>query len=582
MQNLGSAILFQALEKQHGYRFTIKEALTLCESNPVYRQGCQQNREIMARAIENTCSGFDAVREDIGDESYYEHAEHTNSGRSYIYQALRLVRDGEMAREGKYPLFIVEPLFGAADLELQLQIEDNYDTDYRTKDFHYQQVVYVRGTPIREESEGFLFKKYEIHQKFSDDEMISGWTDGATYIHASLDFDQLANAIAKDILKTLIGNTQSKVSNVVSDVDVSGAGRNGGVAVWLKVESRILSVSATATEQLSILEVLIKELLALGSPTDELMYSIYLEWIDVDGTRIELKYEFYVGKYLASNGDEPDRANLNRKMIECLNEGEDCPTTYEYWGPLIYEFLGSTNLAEDDFWWETELLIRANFSINLYMWAEKLIAQRKAFGNNSNWTKYIKGLLTGKVGRYYVVPPQNNQYMGHEITLRAQPDINNHNWRGQINFDVYGAQPVPGKNGLLLNYSLGIDHAEDSLYRTGFLHDEDTLLFFGPDEASTMLMVLKYCCLMHHRTMSSSWLDQENHPYNPWEDDNLEITENYEWDEPNSGKTMPTIEELLAAEQLRLGENRWPTSIYIGDRLVFWGSNIFKVYRVKF
>ncbi len=74
MRNLGSAILLQALEKQHGPRFTITEALALCNSDPVYLQGCRQNREVMAQAIENTCTAFDAMREDIGDESYYGHA----------------------------------------------------------------------------------------------------------------------------------------------------------------------------------------------------------------------------------------------------------------------------------------------------------------------------------------------------------------------------------------------------------------------------------------------------------------------------------------------------------------------------
>jgi hypothetical protein len=577
MQNLGSAILFQALEKQHGSRFTIKEALTLCESNPIYRQGCEQNREIMARAIENTCSAFDAVREDIGDASYYEHAERINSGTAYIYQALRLIRDGDTVKEGKYPLFVVEPLFGSADLELQLQIEDNYNFDYRAEWFHYQQQIYVRGTPLREGSQGFLFKSTSSLQRLDENnQIISFWDDNTSHLYAGTNIVSLANAIAIDIYESLNDPT-------AHNTEIEGFAHPHLEGVDRRVELRILPAAATRVEQIQILRTLVREVLVLGDPDEEMLYNIQMAWIDVDTTRIELSYNFYIGRYLASNGDEPDRANLNLKMLECFSEEVDCPTTYGYWSPLFYEFLGSPNLAYDDFWWETEVLKRAAQSINLYMWAERLIAQRKAFGNNMDWLAYVKALLTGRVGRYIVVVPERNVYMGDQMYVQAFPNINDRYYRRGIKFDVYGSQPVGGKTGLVLDYAIDRDFSEeDGLYKTGYLDDGNTLLFLGPDEPSTMLMVLKYCCLIHYRTMISSWVDEENHPHNPWDDENLETTENYEWDEPHSGKKMPTLEGLVATQNLRLGINEWDLNIYNGEKLIFSARNVFKLYRVRF
>ncbi len=495
-----------------------------------------------------------------------------------MYQALRLIRDGEMVQDGKFPFFIVEPLFGAADLELQLQIEDNYDFDYSYDGFHYQQEIHVRGTPLREGSRGFLFKKTETFQRVhADGGLISESTDESIYLCATSDISHLSDCIAKNILKELNRSTQ-----INTNVEIASLAQSNTEAQFFGINQGTLVASTNELERIDIIKTLVRELLDLGDPDEEFTYGIMLEWTDIDGTNAVLHYDFYIGKYLASNGDESNRANLNRKMIECLNVGEDCPTTYEYWGPLIYEFLGSSSLAEDDFWWDTELLRRAAFSINFYLWAERLIAQRKAFGQSLKWQEYVKALLSAKASRYSVRLPPENLYLGHELFLKPEPVVNDRRIYRESQFDVYGPPPVPGKTGLLLDYDLETDHAEDFLYRTGFLHQGNTLLFLGPDEASTMLMVLKYCCLMHHRTIRSSWVDEANHPFNPWEDDNLEMSDNYEWDEPHSGKKIPTLEEFVATEHLRLGVNRWDISIYDGDRPVFWGSNIFKVYRVKF
>lgn len=578
MQTLGATVLASELRRRYGENYGISETLALCESNPTIELSCRQNSDFLLKLMKQKISPFEDIRTDVGESGYYDHVKRTSQGVAYLYQAVRAGQDGP------YPVFRIEPLFGSADLETQLAIEENYDEIYdSTNAFHYQQPIIVSGTPLPENSTGWLVKRshYTIH----DDEIVRD-TPADHILLDEITIDALSSILAKDML--------IEIEKLEESDGPRSAYNYGTRPSYEQMQEMGLQIPylyqltlgySKPEERLGILKQYITAMISYKiSKADSTVCTIELGYQMDDEEWGRFTYNFHSGKYVTSSGIETNRENLNAKMISCLNAG--CTSTADYWFPFIYEFLGSPNITDEDFWWDVDRMRRAKYSVNGFAWAERIVAQRRAYVNY-DWMTQMKYLLTGQIHRYQVKFPEPQEYLSHEKVLQATPIIKDPKEHMTYAFEVYGQRPLSGQIGIILQYTLNRAYAEDAFYLTQYdeMHNDVPLVFLGPDEAAILKVVKKYCVILHRRTIKGVWVNSEEYAegeFNPWQpnEDGLILGDQYEYGD--YGKPLPDAQTMVKEEILNFGLNSWAAELWNGRQQMFDIVNEFTIYRVRF